>query len=98
MNIVIEFITKNLNLNVARSSNILFNNNSVILESFKGLSFAGFQSLRKIFSSFNNSHPFTTSSRDSLDENRVLDFISLFPQILRVLIILMVAWNNRYIG
>lgn len=42
MDIVSMLIAENLNLNVPRSSNILFDENSIILESFQRFSLAGF--------------------------------------------------------
>lgn len=98
MDVVSMLIAKNLNFDMARTGDVLFNQDTVITESFQRLAFAALQGLHKFGRVPDDSHSFATTSRDSLDQDWILHFIGLFEEILRSLIISVISGNNRYIG
>lgn len=97
MDIISQLVSENLDLDMSRPSYVLLNEYTIIAESFKCLTFATLQSLHEIFFSSNYPHSFSTSSWDSLYQNRVFHFISFLKQFLRGLVFSMIAWNNRNI-
>jgi len=67
MHIIAMSITKYLNLDVSRSGDILFNQNTIVTESFGTLSLATLQSLHELFRRANDKHTLASTTRDSLD-------------------------------
>lgn len=98
MDIVALLITKDLYFDMSWSSNIFFNQNTIITESFKRLTLTTLQSLHKIFFSSYNSHSFTSSTWNSLNQNRIFHFICLFKQFLWGLVLPMITWHNWHLG
>ena len=67
MYIVSMSISKDLNLNMSWSSDVLLNKNSIIWKWVQRLSFAAFEGFHKLFRIVDNSHTFTSSSRHCLN-------------------------------
>lgn len=91
-------VSKDLDFNVPRPYNILFDKNSIIFEGFQWLPFAGFQGLSKFLFFSDYSHSFASTSWHSFDKNWIAYFLSLFGKELFILVLLMVTRHNRHIS
>ena len=94
--IVTVGIAKYLHLNMARSFYILLNEHVVIAKTLHAFSLGGVQLVNELRLSADNPHAFTTASEDSLEQDWETDLSSLGQQVLRVLVIPVVALQYRH--
>ncbi len=98
MDIIAKLVSKNLNFDVSGSGDILFNKDSVITEGFEWFTFTTFQGLKELIFIANYSHSFSSTSRDSLNQNRVFHFVCFFEEVFRGLILSVITGDHWYIG
>ena len=91
-------ISKDLNFNVTRGDNQLFNQAMIIAKAALRFAFATDQRVFEFRRLFNRAHAFATTASRCLDQNRIADLFGLGRKEIRVLIRAMIARNQRYPG
>ena len=77
MDVVSMGIAEDLNFDVPRPRDVLFNKHSIIFEGLQWLSLAGLESFGKVFFLCDNSHAFSSSAWDCFDQDGVAHFLGL---------------------
>jgi hypothetical protein len=52
----------------------------------------------ELFLMSHNSHALTTTSKRSLNDNREANFLAFRKKEFGILVVSMIAWDNRYLG
>jgi hypothetical protein len=80
MDIVAVFISENLNLDMARALNILFNDHMVIIESFHSFTLGCVELIHELALVADNTHALATTSKGSLEHDGEADLTRLLEQ------------------
>mmetsp|Transcript_94283 Transcript_94283/g.129880 ORF Transcript_94283/g.129880 Transcript_94283/m.129880 type:complete len:246 (-) Transcript_94283:217-954(-) len=91
VNIITVHITENLELDMSRILNVLFDKHIVISKTFHGFSFGLIEHLEEVFFSTNNSHTFATATKNCLKHDWEANFLGFVKQELWVLIFTMIT-------
>lgn len=75
--IVTMLITEHLDLNMSWLLNVFFNNNMLIIETFKGFSFSCIKLILEFTFVFHDSHTLTSSTEGSFNHNGETDLFAL---------------------
>ncbi len=91
-------VCENLNFHVARTLQILFYQHLIVAEAGKRFALARGEGGGKLAGRLDNAHAFAATACAGLDQHRITDPIGLLLQVFRVLVIAMVAGDQRYAG
>ncbi len=88
-------IGKDLNFDMARLDDQLFNQAMIVAKAAGGFSFATDKGILEIGGFFNRAHAFAAATRRCLDQNRISDLVCFCGQKIRVLIFGVITGNQR---
>ena len=91
-------VGKDLNLDMARTCQVFFDQHLIVAETVDGFALAGRQGSLEVFAALDNAHAFAASSSGRLQQYRIRDAVSLLLQERRILILAMVARHKGNIG
>ncbi len=98
VNRVAMAVGKDLNFDMARFDNQLFNQAMVIAKAAGGFAFAADQGILEVGCLFNGAHALAATTGRCLDQNRITDFVGLGSQKIGVLIFAVIAGDKRHTG
>ncbi len=98
IHIVSMLISKYLDFDMSRLLNVFFKNYMVIIKTFHCFSLGSIELILKFILIPDYSHTFATSTKRCFDHYWELYLLCFCKEMLRILIISMIAWNNRNLG
>ncbi len=91
-------VREHLQLDVARCRNIFLDQHARVAERTAGLALRGFKRRLEIGMLVDAPHAFAAAARDSLDQHRVADLVSLLLEERRLLALAVIARHDRHAG